>query len=125
MRCPLSISGRSVPQSTVSGNVPVAVAARIAPRIQPGGRGAGTRCASRHGCGASPGCAHHDLIPLSWLWVSKIVVLFPKTLPSEAVGSTAFLAVVTMRGYNVYQRGGPMVSCRDFHRAWSVNDAQT
>jgi len=27
----------SVPQSTVSGNVPVAVAARIAPRILPGG----------------------------------------------------------------------------------------
>ena len=42
MRCPLSIGGRGLfPQSTVSGNVPVAVAARMAPRILPGGPGPG------------------------------------------------------------------------------------
>src|SRR3977135_1397424 len=112
MRCRLSISGRGLFRKVrlVSGNVPVAVAARMAPRILPGGPRAGTRCTSRQADGASPGCAHHDLIPLSWLQASKIVVLIPKTLPSEAVGETAFLAVVTMRGYNVYQRGGPVVS---------------
>jgi len=41
MRCRLSISGRGLFRKVrlVSGNVPVAVAARMAPRILPGGPG--------------------------------------------------------------------------------------